>query len=87
MRPALQQMNCNQPNNQNPNPVSSLPSALDPNRLVRLREVLNLIPVSRSTWLAWVASGKAPDPIHLGRCTCWRYSDLLNLIEKGELQK
>ncbi len=52
----------------------------DPNRLIRLQEVLKIIPVSRSCWWAWVGAGKAPTPIRLGRrCTCWRYADVVAL--------
>lgn len=58
----------------------------DPNRLIRLREVLKLVPVAASTWWVWVSQGKAPTPIRLGRCTCWRYGDLLALIEKSKEQ-
>ncbi len=51
----------------------------DSDRLIRLREVLKIIPVSKSCWLAWVAAGKAPSPIRLGgRCTCWKYADIVN---------
>ena len=56
--------------------------AHDPNRLLRLPQVLALIPISKSSWWKWVRDGKAPQPIHLGnRCTCWRYADIIALIE------
>jgi prophage regulatory protein len=56
----------------------------DPKRLLRLPQVLALIPVSKSCWWQWVRDGKAPQPIHLGdRCTCWRYSDVIALTERG----
>jgi predicted DNA-binding transcriptional regulator AlpA len=61
-------------------PQTSPPLSTDPNRLIRVKEVLTLIPVTMSTWYAWVASGRAPQPIRLGaRCTCWRYSDVVAL--------
>jgi prophage regulatory protein len=54
----------------------------DPNRLLRLPQVLALIPVSKSCWWQWVRDGKAPQPIHLGdRCTCWRYADIIALTK------
>lgn len=56
---------------------------LDPNRLLRLPDVLKLIPVSRSCWWSWVADNKAPPPVRLGRTTAWRYSDLLNFINQA----
>ena len=43
-----------------------------------------VIPVSRSTWWAWVRSGKAPKPVKLGpRTTAWRAADILALIEQA----
>ena len=56
---------------------------LEFDRLLRLTEVLQIIPVSASTWWAWVAKGLAPIPIRLGRTTAWRHSDLLLFIESG----
>ena len=57
----------------------------DPKRLLRLPQVLALIPVSKSCWWQWVRMGKAPQPIHLGdRCTCWRYGDIIALTKEVE---
>lgn len=43
-----------------------------------------VIPVSRSTWWAWVRSGKAPKPVKLGpRITAWNAGDILALIEQA----
>lgn len=55
-------------------------------RLVRLKEILELIPVGKSTWWAGVKSGRYPAPVrHLGpKITAWRLSDILNLV-KGEV--
>ncbi len=54
---------------------------------VRLSSILapnGPIPVSRSTWYSWVASGKAPKPVKLGpRITAWRAEDIRALIEGG----
>jgi hypothetical protein len=44
----------------------------DPQRLLRLPQVLELIPVSKSCWWQWVRDGKAPDP-------SWRSLHLLAL--------
>ena len=49
----------------------------DPNRLIRLSEILKILPIARATWWLWVAQGKAPSPIRLGRCTCWRYVEVV----------
>ena len=51
-------------------------------RLLRLKQVLELVPVSKSTWWAWCREGKAPAPIKLSeKTTCWRLSDVMALIE------
>jgi len=59
---------------------------------VRLRNIIGdpkadppippLIPVSRSSWLAGVASGRYPKPVKLGpRTTAWKISDIRALID------
>lgn len=49
---------------------------------VRVRQVLTVIPVSRSTWFAGVASGRYPKSVKLGpRTTAWRVSDIRDLID------
>lgn len=48
---------------------------------VRLPQVLAVFPVSRSTFLAGVKSGRYPPSIKLGpRTTAWRVSDIRKLI-------
>ncbi len=52
--------------------------------LLRLRQVLAIIPVSRSAWWAGVKTGRYPKPIKLGpKTTCWRVSDIRALIERA----
>jgi len=54
-----------------------------PKRLLRLPQVLERIPVSKSTWWAGVRSGRFPEAIRMGeRCTMWRESDIDAWIEK-----
>src|SRR3989304_1231778 len=49
-----------------------------PDRLLRLPQVLQIIPVSKSTWWSWCKTGRAPKPIRLtAGCTCWRRSEIL----------
>jgi prophage regulatory protein len=53
-------------------------------RLLRLSEVLQRLPVSKSTWWEGVRTGKYPQPVKLGeRITCWRLEDILQLAERG----
>ena len=41
-----------------------------------------IIPVSRSTWLEGVQTGKFPQPVKLGsRITAWRVADINALID------
>jgi prophage regulatory protein len=54
---------------------------------MRLPAVLQVFPVSKSTWWAMVKSGKAPQPVKLGpRATAWRVSDIRALIESTSAQ-
>ncbi len=60
-------------------------------QLLRLSEIVRpngILPISKSTWWAGVASGRYPKPVKLGpRITAWRVSDiaqLLNATNKGE---
>lgn len=69
-------------------------SALEQEALLRLRQIIGdvqaeppipaLVPVSRSTWWAGVASGRFPRPIKLGpRLPVWRRSDILALMREA----
>jgi prophage regulatory protein len=55
------------------------------NRLLRLPQVLERIPVSKSTWWAGVKKGTFPKPIKLTvRTTAWRESDIDRLCGQAE---
>lgn len=46
------------------------------------KEIPPLIPISRATWWAGVASGRYPKPVKLSkRTTAWRAKDIRELIE------
>lgn len=55
---------------------------------VRLSILLQLIPVSKSTWWAGVKSGRYPQPVRtLGeRITAWRVEDIRALIDRVATQ-
>jgi prophage regulatory protein len=54
----------------------------DPQSLLRLRQVLRLIPVSASTWWNGVRVGRFPRPVKLGpHTTAWHARDVLDLID------
>lgn len=63
-------------------------------KLLRLRDIIGnpnttpptlpIIPVSRSTWLAGVKSGRYPQPFKLGpRVTVWRFDEVVALTKAG----
>jgi len=53
-------------------------------RLVRLNEVLRLLPISSASWWNGVRAGKYPRGIKLGpKTTCWRLSEITALAERG----
>jgi predicted DNA-binding transcriptional regulator AlpA len=56
---------------------------------VRLGQVLNVVPVSKSTWWDGVKNGIYPQPVKLSpRTTAWRVEDIRKLIGEigGELE-
>ena len=47
-----------------------------------------IIPVSKSTWWQGIKTGRFPKPVKLGpRITVWLTQDILQFIEKNNLQK
>ena len=47
------------------------------------REIAPMIPVSRSTWMDGVKTGRFPSPVKLSdRVTAWRAEEVFALIEK-----
>ncbi len=54
-----------------------------PETLLRLPQVLEIIPVGKSTWWSGVKSGRFPQGLKLGpRTTVWKRSDIDLLIAK-----
>lgn len=52
------------------------------NGFLRIPQILQLIPVGKSTWWAGVKSGRFPKPVKLGpRITAWKKEDIYQLIE------
>jgi len=53
-------------------------------RLLRLKQVMEIIPIGKSTWWAGVKSGRYPAPVKLGpKTTCWRAEDIRKLIDQA----
>ena len=53
---------------------------------VRLSQILEVIPLGKTSWWAGVKSGRFPKPVKLSeRCTAWKAEEIRNLIkELGE---
>jgi prophage regulatory protein len=63
--------------------ISTTTDSADTLSLLRLKQVLKIIPVSKTTWWDGVKAGRFPKPIKLGpRTTCWRASDIFALVAK-----
>lgn len=61
------------------NPLNNL----NPNGFLRLKEVLRLFPVSKSTWWLGIEKGCFPKSVKLStRITAWRVSDIQELLDK-----
>ena len=49
---------------------------------LRLPQVLQIIPVGKSTWWAGIKSGRFPKGVKLGpRTTAWRVEDIRQLLQ------
>lgn len=50
---------------------------------LRLKQVLSIFPVGKSTWWEGVRSGRFPKPVRLSaRTSAWRVEDIRALIER-----
>lgn len=50
---------------------------------VRIKQVLSIIPIGRTSWYAGIKQGKYPAGIRLGaRTTAWRVEDIRALVKK-----
>lgn len=57
-------------------------------RLLRINQVLALVPVGRSSWWEGCRTGRYPKPVKLGpRTTVWRAEDIAAFIENLGNQK
>jgi prophage regulatory protein len=64
------------------NSVSQELNELPQTGLLRVKQVLRFVPVSRSSWWAGVKAGRFPKPMKLSeRVTVWRASDIRDLVE------
>ncbi len=70
-------------NNQSNQEITIPGNSIDgPERLYRLKDVLQLIPISKSSWFAGIKTGRYPAGHKLSeRTTVWRESELRSLID------
>lgn len=62
------------------NKAASIPDA----GFMRIRQILQIIPVGKSTWWQGVREGRYPAGVKLGpRTTAWRVEDIRQLIEEA----
>ncbi|MDB9861843.1 AlpA family phage regulatory protein [Litorivicinus sp.] len=55
-----------------------------PKRYLRLSQILEILPIGRSTWWKGVKDGRFPPPIKLGtRITMWDEEEVLRLVQGG----
>lgn len=51
--------------------------------LLRLPQVLQLVPISKSAWWEGCKTGRFPKPVKLGpRTTVWRAEEIVEFIER-----
>ncbi len=61
--------------------------ATNTSRYLRLPEVLEVFPVSKSTWFQGVKDGRYPSPLKLSkRCSAWALEDIHALIKDLEMK-
>jgi len=50
---------------------------------VRLSQILEVIPIGKTSWWEGVKSGRFPQSVKLSeRCTAWKAEDIRNLIKQ-----
>jgi len=65
-----------------PHQAGEQPSRPPDLTLLRLPQVLALIPIARSTWWKGVKEGRFPAPVMIGpRTAAWRLSDIKALVD------
>ena len=53
-------------------------------KLLKLKDVLARLPISKSTWYAGVKRKELPQPVRIGtRSVCWLECDIENYLQKN----
>lgn len=71
--------------NRGPRKPLAVPAVLHPQGLLRLEQVLTLVPMPPTSWYAGMAEGIYPKPVRISaRSVCWKVSDILKLMASFE---
>jgi len=58
------------------------PQAIGTERLLRIKQVMQVVPLGRSTIWLKVKQGKFPQPVKLSeRCTAWKESEIMSWMD------
>src|SRR5262245_49670473 len=63
--------------------VRSFPPELPASAWLRLDDVLQYVPMSRSAWFRGVANGQLPRPHKVGHLAFWKARDIRVLLDMG----
>ncbi|KAF0231764.1 MAG: hypothetical protein FD177_2704 [Desulfovibrionaceae bacterium] len=63
-------------------PSSESHNMLSEYALIRLPQVLEVLPICRSSFYNGIRSGDYPSPVHIGRTSVWRTADIVELLER-----
>ncbi len=53
----------------------------DPDALVRVQQILSVLPVGRTTLFFMIKRGDFPPPLKLGRTCLWRASEVKKILQ------
>jgi prophage regulatory protein len=62
--------------------MSFIVQSIDDIRLLRVEQVLEVVPVSRATLYRMIKQGEFPAPIHIGSLSVWPYSEVQNWVSR-----
>ena len=66
---------------------ANLPQQIPSMGFLRLEQVLQLIPISQSTWYSGIKTGRFPQPVKIGpRTSAYRAEDIRKLIDELGVQ-
>ena len=49
---------------------------------MRLKQVLDVVPICRTAWYEGVKGGHFPAPVKVGRMSFWKKGDILDLVSR-----